>query len=136
MFRHSSRFCCVVNRVRSHCCVDLTSSFWLCGLTCKWNDGNLGLLRWTSSHRSHVACWLGRKRTSSTSFGIRCFASRWRSNVCFLVLTSSHHFGLFLVSPDLGLLFEKDFVFVFGIVFVFTIERCAISPVIRSDSRW
>jgi len=127
MCRHRSRLmlwiCCVVNRIRSHHCVDLTSSFRLCDLTCKWNDGNLGLLRWTSSLRSHLACWLGRKRMSPASFGIRSFAGRWRSNVCFLVLTFGHHFGLFLVNPDLGLLFEKDFVFVFGIAFVLTIRK-------------
>jgi len=122
--RHRSRLMLWIRQlekhVRSHRCTDFVSLSTCCNLMCNLGGKrNLGCLTWTSSLGTRQ---LWRKRTSSTACWTRCLASRWRSNVCFLVLASGHHLGFFLASSDLGLLFDKDF-FVFKIVFVVTVQK-------------
>jgi len=111
-YRHRSRLMLWIRRlekhVRSHHCIDFMSLSTCCNSMCNLGGKrNLGCLIGTSSLSSLGTHRLWRKRMCSAACRIRCLASRWRSNVCFLVLASSHCLGFFLVQLVLTLSFSK-----------------------------
>ena len=70
-------------------CIDSVNLSMRCLLMCNLGGKrNLGCLLGTSSLGSLQTRRLRGKRTCSVTCWIRCLASRWRSNVCFLQLCS------------------------------------------------